>query len=217
MKTQVSSYEEELLRVQLEIQEDMFRTLSLQIHDNVGQQLSLSKLYLHSMEKCLHADVKEQVENVRQLITDCIHDLRELAGIFSYEAVQQIGLVETLRKQVSIIRRTGHLQVHLDIGQNLPEPDHNTSVVLFRMIQECLFNVLSNALATRMEIKIWVARDMWFAEVSDNRKEEFQEYGGVPPTLAKKAKLIGAGLFSQYQPGQGLCYKICLPLNKHVP
>ena len=76
-KRTVNEYNEGMLRVQLEIQEDFFRTLSLHIHDNVGQQLSLSKLYLKSMEKCVGEETKEQVDNVRQLITGCISDLRE--------------------------------------------------------------------------------------------------------------------------------------------
>ena len=213
-KRTVNEYNEGLLRVQLEIQEDFFRTLSLHIHDNVGQQLSLSKLYLKSMEKCVGEETKEQVDNVRQLITGCISDLRELAAIFSSETITQIGLIDTLRKQVSMIRKTGHLQVQLEIQENLLLPQTDASLVLFRMIQECMFSVLSNALATRMEIKLYTTYQYWCIDIRDNRKKERPRFKGVPVSLEKKAKLIHAHVYSAYEPGKGLCYKICLPLNQ---
>jgi two-component system NarL family sensor kinase len=214
MKHQTTSnYKEEMLRVQLEIQEDLFRTLSLHIHDNVGQQLSLSKLYLKSIEKCVHDDTGEQVNNVRQLITDCITDLRELAGIFSSDTIYTSSLVDMLRAQVSMIRKTGHLQVKMVIADKIAEPPKDVSLVLFRMIQECLFDVLSNALATQMEIRLYTSHHSWCAEVCDNRKKESAQFSTVPKSLEKKAKLISAHVYSQYQPGSGVCFKIRLPLN----
>jgi two-component system, NarL family, sensor kinase len=208
-----SHYNEEMLRVQLEIQDDLFRTLSLHIHDNVGQQLSLSKLYLKSMEKCVQEETRDQVDNVRQLITDCITDLRELAGIFSMETIHNTGLIDLLRSQVSMIRKTGHLQVEMNIPDKLPEPSKDVSLVLFRMIQQSLFDVLCNARATQMEIRLYTTQQYWCAEIRDNRKKETTRFGGVPKGLEKKAKLISAHLYSQYEAGRGVCFKIRLPLN----
>lgn len=55
------SYERELLKSQLEIQEQTFRHISQEIHDNIGQMLSLAKLNLSTMDPAQPAPLEQKI------------------------------------------------------------------------------------------------------------------------------------------------------------
>ena len=62
---QMDSIRYELLKTRLEIYEETFRNIYSEIHDNVGQQLSVCRLYLSSVEERLTKPDNEKVGDVR--------------------------------------------------------------------------------------------------------------------------------------------------------
>ena len=58
-----SQFQQELLRTQLEIQEQTLKTISQEIHDNIGQGLSLVKLNLAVMDLKQPENLQEKIEN----------------------------------------------------------------------------------------------------------------------------------------------------------
>ena len=73
MKTQ---FDRELLQTQLEIQEQTLKTISEEIHDNVGQVLSLAKLNLNTFE----LNPEKKLTDTKQLISKAINDLQAKFG-----------------------------------------------------------------------------------------------------------------------------------------
>src|SRR5580692_7650099 len=67
-KVMQSSFEEELLRTRLEIQEQTFRNISQEIHDNIGQVLSLAKLNLATTEIDSSHPSRQKVEDSKNLV-----------------------------------------------------------------------------------------------------------------------------------------------------
>src|SRR5690349_21190950 len=63
------TYEKELLKTQLEIQEQTFNHIALELHDNVGHFLSLAKLHLSTLDCIELAEVKEKVRESSELLT----------------------------------------------------------------------------------------------------------------------------------------------------
>lgn len=71
-------FQQELLRAQMEIQEQTFKTISQEIHDNIGQVLSLAKMNLSKFEiDREHSD--EAVLDAKQLVSKAVADLRDLS------------------------------------------------------------------------------------------------------------------------------------------
>src|SRR4030095_12429387 len=58
-----SQFQQELLRTQLEIQEQTLKNISQEIHDNIGQVLSLAKLNLNRMDPSRPTDLEEKIRD----------------------------------------------------------------------------------------------------------------------------------------------------------
>ena len=143
-------FQGELLKTTLEIQEQTFNSISQEIHDNVGQTLSLAKVQLNIIEQKqaengLLADVKE---NISKAITD----LRDMARGLSSERTQLLSLVQTVSYEIQRINRIGFLQSAMFINGDEHELPEQKKLILFRIIQESLQNIIRHAKADFIKV-----------------------------------------------------------------
>src|SRR5215213_9697845 len=101
---------QEALCSQLEIQEQSFENIYREIHDNIGQALSLAKLNLYTVEPELPEEVNEKVRCSKELVGKAITDLRNLSRNLNMEVIRKFGLNEALRQELSSIDKNGQYQ-----------------------------------------------------------------------------------------------------------
>jgi len=73
------NFDKELFETQLEIQEQTLKNISQEIHDNIGQGLSLAKLNINTMDSNGVAVLQDKINASKHLITKAIQDLRDLS------------------------------------------------------------------------------------------------------------------------------------------
>lgn len=81
-------YEKEILATQLEIQEQTFKNISQEIHDNIGQALTLAKLNLNTMSAEDTSELKQKIINSKELVSKAINDLRDLSRSLNTDYVE---------------------------------------------------------------------------------------------------------------------------------
>src|SRR5206468_3102773 len=74
-----ANYEKELLKTQLEIQEQTFNHIALELHDNVGHFISLAKLHLTTLTSLELNQVKDKVEESVTLLGSSLEEIRNLS------------------------------------------------------------------------------------------------------------------------------------------
>src|SRR6516162_4184782 len=89
-----ANYEKETFRAQLEMQEETFQYISQEIHDNVGQFLSLAKLHLNTFNINQPETAIEKVNYSTDLLTQALDDLRDLSKSLSSELIKNGGLAK---------------------------------------------------------------------------------------------------------------------------
>ncbi|MEI6882297.1 MAG: histidine kinase, partial [Bacteroidota bacterium] len=132
-----------------EIQQATLNTISQEIHDNVGQLLSLTKMQLNLLEQSPDKDdnlVREAKDNISKAMTD----LRDLAKGMSSDRIKLLGLFDSVVQEASRINKVGSLQVDVSSIGNKQEPEHQKQLVLFRVIQECFQNIIKHAKANHV-------------------------------------------------------------------
>jgi two-component system, NarL family, sensor kinase len=114
------AFEEELLKTQLEVQEQTLKTIADEIHDNIGQILSLTHLTLSAInipEKPLQAE--DKVASALNLVTSSIKELRQLASVLHAENILATGLEKAIKSELNWIARSGKYKVGYKVINNI--------------------------------------------------------------------------------------------------
>jgi len=153
LETIKSNYDKELLKTQLEIQEYTFQYISREIHDNIGQSLSLAKLHLNTMNPGKPADLEEKINDSKQLVGKAIRDLRQLSHSLDADQIGRIGLLRALEAELELVGRAGTHQTRLLTDGNPYRIDKQKELILFRIVQEALHNIIKHAEARTITLQ----------------------------------------------------------------
>jgi two-component system NarL family sensor kinase len=144
-------FENQLLHSQIEIQEQTFNYISQEIHDNVGQILSLAKVQINIMNESEDIN-KGMLEDVKENVSKAMTDLRDIAKSLSSERIRALGIYETLINEAERINKSGILQVELLLLGSEQKMNEQKKLILFRIIQESLQNSIKHANASKVDI-----------------------------------------------------------------
>ena len=210
-----TTFEQTLLQSQLEIQEQTFNDISQEIHDNVGQILSLAKVQLNIMgesdtlNQSLLADAKEN-------ISKAMSDLRDVAKGLNGDRILGVGLDEAVRQEIQRINRSGILSIRLQINGKRKEIEQQKQLILYRVIQECIQNIIKHAGASAVTLNLDYQEQDLEIMIADNGKgfDVAKEKGNVQGlglmNMHNRMALIGGQINIQSIPNTGTTIKINL-------
>ena len=110
-------YEQEVLRSQLEIQESTMKTIAQELHDNIGQSLSVIKLWMSMAPIDKDHEAYEGVQNSKEMLQKVIRDMADLTKSLHTDRISDIGLSEAINFDLASIRRAGILKIHFETGE----------------------------------------------------------------------------------------------------
>ena len=113
------AHENELLQSQLEIQEQTFQNISREIHDNIGQKLSLAKLNLNTLSFWDTNKAILQVNDSVNMISESINDLSDISRSMSSEIILNNGLVKALEIETTQLEKSGLFKITLKVSGNI--------------------------------------------------------------------------------------------------
>ena len=161
-------FDKDLLQTQIEIQEQTLKTISQEIHDNVGQILSLAKLNLGTFDEMESENNQIKIDNTKQLVSKAINDLRELSRSLSGDKMADLGLTDSIENELNIISNTGQYETFLTISGSPFKMSHQNEMVIFRIVQESLSNVLKHSKADNIRVNLNYEVDFFKLSVSDD-------------------------------------------------
>ena len=187
------AHENQLLQSQLEIQEQTFQNISREIHDNIGQKLTLAKLHLNTLNYSLLEKTAYTVKDAVNMISDAINDLSNLSRSMSSENILNNGLIKALEFEVEQLIKPGIFQVKFSTTGNPVFLDANTELVLFRIVQEAINNIIKHASASCIDIELHYAKQQLKIKISDNGKgfnSDVISNGTGLLNMKKRAKML---------------------------
>jgi len=145
-------YGEQLLQSRLEMQEQTFETISDEIHDNVGQLLSLAKLQLSILEQNEISD-KSLITEIKGNVGNALTDLRDIAKSLSTSRIQELSLLQAVEQELQRIGRAGVIVCKVAVTGNEQQIAEQKKIIIFRIVQESLQNILKHAQATTINVE----------------------------------------------------------------
>lgn len=149
---QKNAFTQTLLQSQLEIQEQTLKNISQEIHDNIGQVLSLVKLNLFKTDDEEGEQLRHRIHDSRQLVSKAIVDLRDLSHSLNTDYVEEKGLLPALQYELEMIAKTGVLKTGLQVNGNPRVFEKQKELIIFRIAQEAFQNVIKHAQARELKV-----------------------------------------------------------------
>jgi len=212
------SHENALLHSQLEMQEQTFQNISREIHDNIGQKLTLAKLHLNTLNYAENEETIFQVTDSVNMISEAINDLSDISRSMSSEIILSNGLIKALEFEAKQLEKSGLYNISLNITGSTIFLNNNTELVLFRIAQEVLNNIIKHAQATKINIHLNYTTSVFTMEITDNGKG-FNKTNVLPGTglqnIKKRAAILNGNFKVNSFQDTGTQIKIEIPLKEN--
>jgi PAS domain S-box-containing protein len=190
-----------------------------ELHDNVNQILSTARLYLELAK----SDEKQRINLINRSydnIYDAINEIRSISRSLVPPSIGDLGLVESIEDLVESIRATKKLYIEFCYGGDIDTLlGQKQKLMLFRIIQEQVNNVLKHADASNIIIELMIDGHMINLAVSDDGRgfdyEEVKNNKGVGlQNIASRTELFNGKINIVTAPNKGCKLNIHVPISK---
>lgn len=209
------SHENELLQSQIEIQEQTFSNISREIHDNIGQKLSLVKLHLNTLQPSPDQPSNATISESIKMIGESILDLSDISRSLSSEIILNNGFINALEFEVNQLNKPGMYSIRLTVTGEPVFLEANTELILFRIIQEALHNIIKHAAATQILMDLYYREETLVLTIKDNGKgfvEEISSPKNGITNMTRRAKMLNGSCVVESAAGAGTTIHIEIPL-----
>lgn len=205
-------YERELLKTQLEVQEQTLEDLSREIHDNIGSLITIANAHLQSSKP-----PEERLKNIDEILKNLQAHVRGLSRTLSIETIRASGLTAAVEQFVGHLKKIGYYEISYEVLGNYNLLDEKIEIIAFRILQEAVNNILKHAGATRIGITMTNQPTSMCFKIEDNGcgidLTAPPKAGGLT-NIKTRANLIAADLKIENAPGGGTQITLCIPLTK---
>ena len=147
-------YERELATSQLEIQEQTFKNIGWELHDNVGQLLSVLSIQLNMMLLKAPRTIQKQLKDTSDVLGNTIQEVRNLSKTLNNEVVNKNGLIRSLEIEVERFNRLKYLEAFIQVNGKVRYISTEHEILIFRMYQEFLSNVMKHSKAKNLSVTL---------------------------------------------------------------
>lgn len=140
-------FEIELVESQIEIREQTLRYISWELHDNIGQLLTLAKLQL---QKIKNQDTKELNDNLSFIL----NEIRAISRVTNPDYVNKISLEDALKLEIDRFNRLNYIQSSLTIQGESFSINPKSETIIFRILQEFFSNTIKHSKASKLDVQI---------------------------------------------------------------
>ncbi|MBD8488769.1 histidine kinase [Echinicola sp. CAU 1574] len=202
-----AEYERTILGVEKEIQEQTLSFIGQELHDNVGQILSLTKLTLNNPDP-------ENFSEGKRLINQAIKEVRTLSKRLNLDWVKEVKLLDFIQQELQKIENSGFCQTQFDSNITELELEKDQKLVLIRIIQECLNNTMKHAEPKLITVSLQQKNDFLELMIKDDGKGfdvEDKSKGMGLHNLKSRIETIGGNLQLFSKINMGTEIKLLLP------
>lgn len=207
----------------LEVQEEERRSLSQELHDEVGQTLTALRMELSlAIGQARDAATREQIRRSRELVEKTVRIVRNISLMLRPSLLDDLGLGAALQWQLDEFSRRSGISVRFtgaEVGEDLPEA---VATCVFRIAQEALNNCEKYAGASRVNVELALREDQVFLEIADDGKGFAVDERGLPFRgtgilgMKERAWKQGGAVTVSTAPGTGTRIQLVLPVRTGV-
>ena len=222
-----TAFEKELLQTQLEIQEDVLKNVSMEIHDNIGQVMLLANINLSMLNgMSLGEEVLELTSETKKMLGKVSEDISQLSRSLNSDRITELGVFTAIIYELGLITKKKLFTVtirdgYTNSGKHLPK---ETQLLVFRMFQEIINNIIKHAKASQVILSINENDETIELQISDNgigfaftpSADTASDYNGVGlRSLQSRVSLFKGSIDIRSVLQEGTAISIFIPLTTY--
>ncbi len=202
-------FEKVIINTRLEIQEHILKNLSWELHDNVGQLLSVAKMQLNIILPELTEDQQLKIKETSTIVGQSLHDVRLLSKTLNSEVLSKYTLTEAITLELERFNRLDLIEASKEVIGTEFTIQKKETIIIFRIFQEVFSNVIKHADATFLKVKLIFNDGSLEIEVRDDGNgfdTALISKGCGLQNMQSRAELINANLniFSELEQGTSI-------------
>lgn len=201
----------------VEAQEDERRSISRELHDEVGQALTGTLVEMANLSTLVRAGnldgIQAKAAEIKKEIENSISVVRNMALLLRPSMLDDLGLVPALQWQAREAARRSGLKVKVaaeNVSEELPE-EHKTCI--YRVVQEALHNSLRHAQAGMVRVTVRQEENRILLSIQDDGRgfNAHEDRGLGLLGMKERVGRLGGDFSVDSEPGHGTVVRVALP------
>ena len=202
----------------VEAQEQERRSISRELHDEVGQTLGALLVDVGQLAKLVPSEyqaAQSQITHIKSVAENAVKSVRDMALLLRPPMLDDLGLIPALEWQAREISRRSEMEAEVvseRVSESLPD---ELKVCIYRLVQEALNNAAAHAAAKRAKVTVVQNSDNLTVEITDNGAgfDPERSRGMGILGMEERVRRLGGAFSIASAHRQGTTVKAVLPLS----
>lgn len=206
-----------LLNKFIQQQDENYMRVASELHDSLGQNLIILNNDIIKIINTYPVGSKEydELNKINVLLTEAVDELRYISSNLYPSKIEKLGLKKAIESVSENAFESAGIKLSLSIGEINGIFDKDIELNLYRIIQECINNILKHSKATEVNINIHFTSGNLIAEVSDNgigfELKKLQDKGLGLKNINYRTIYCGGSIKINSKPKKGTKIRISIP------
>lgn len=209
-------FEEELIQSKLEIQEQTLKNVGWELHDNIGQLLSVANMQLNMLSRTIDDPAKSSLIEIKEVVANSIQEVRSLSKSLNHEVINYSGLEASVKNELARFTRLNIIKTRFDVSGEVLEISQKDAIILFRILQEFFSNVIKHSKADHLDVVfIYTSEELKITASDDGvgfEPEEVEKSSGLL-NMRSRAEIIRTDFSLNSSQTKGTSLSLCYPIK----
>lgn len=147
-------FQSELVKSRIEIKDQTLAEISRELHDNIGQILSVAimqvNLYIQNQKEIS----KEDLNDLKDVLAKSLDEIRTLSRIINRDNLLESNFLEAIQLDLERIRKLKKIDCYFSLKGNFPEVNVEHELIIYRIFQEAILNILKHSHSEVIDFQI---------------------------------------------------------------
>jgi signal transduction histidine kinase len=208
--SELSERRHELAQQLIGTQENAFRSISRELHDDFGQILTALGVMLQRPQS------REDLRELQKIVQDTLEKVRSLSHALHPMILDELGFERALQQYLPGFQKQTGIEVRYEKSGETRELGGGVATHMYRVLQEALNNVAKHAKSMRATVRLQYSADMAILEIEDEGvgfgARNGKGMGFV--SMRERAEMVRGRIDFEERPGGGVLVRLTVPLEE---
>ncbi|MEB3031654.1 HAMP domain-containing sensor histidine kinase [[Mycobacterium] nativiensis] len=195
----------------LAVQESERQRIARELHDEIGQTLTVALLTLKRAVDNAPAKIRGDLRDAQEIVRSSLDEVRTIAGRLRPDVLEDLGLPSALQALCNQFTQAAGIDVVRDIAAHVDRLNPDLELACYRIAQESLTNIARHSGAQKVWLDLHVGPEELVLRIADDGRGGVSSTGAGIRGMGERALLVRGTLTITSPNGKGTEIKLVAP------